>query len=684
MSDLDTVFTPVIPRLPAMAFGGDWNPEQWSESVWEQDIALMQKAGVNLVTLGVFSWAIIQPDEKTWNFEWLDKILNLCLEGGIKVDMATATASPPPWLGYNYPDTLAVTADGMTLAWGARQHYSPSSKTFIEKSQIVAKKLVERYANHEAIVMWHVGNEFGAHTPQCFSDESAAAFRKWLKNKFGTIEKLNERWGTRFWSQQYSSFDEVMPPRTTAYFPNPSQQLDFKRFSSDAMLALYQAEYRVIRDAVPKDIPVTTNYMRLFPHADYWKWSKELDIVSDDWYPDPSDPDHQIEGSLGADLMRSLKVGKPWLLMEQAPSAINWRQVNAPKTFGSYSRWSIQQMAHGADGILHFQWRASVRGAEKWHSGMVPHAGQDTRVWQEVCELGANLKKLDAVVGARTVSKIAIGLDWNSWWGLELDSRPSTLLRQRTFLLDYYRHFFEMGYSVDFVHPEQDLTGYQLVVFPNLYLASDAAISNIRAAIDSGVNVFMGAFSVAVDDDEGVREGGHLAGLRDLFGSYTEEWHPLYPQDSIDLVDSIGKKVGSATGWAEFSKTQPGAEALLKFSASALEGRSALTKLSLPNATTWILSCSPDRNLMQAVLKQVLLDCDLMPITSQKSNNIEVAMRENPNHEFLFALNHSRDEGFVVLEKNSLDMISSSSIQAGAKVLVPAGGWVILQSDKSV
>jgi beta-galactosidase len=241
-----------------------------------------------------------------------------------------------------------------------------------------------------------------------------------------------------------------------------------------------------------------------------------------------------------------------------------------------------------------------------------------------------------------------------------------------------------LGYSVDFVHPEQDLTGYQLVVFPNLYLATDAAISNIRAAIDSGVNVFMGAFSVAVDDDEGVREGGHLSGLRDLFGSYTEEWHPLYAQDSIELLDHHGNKVGSATGWAEFSKTQPGAEELLKFSTSALEGRSALTKLNLPNATTWILSCSPDRSLLQEVLKQVLLDCDLLPITSQKSNNIEVAMRENPNHEFLFALNHSRDEGFVVLEKNSLDLISGSKIQAGTRVVVPAGGWVILQSDKSL
>lgn len=682
MSDLDTPFLPVIPRLPEIAFGGDWNPEQWPESVWEQDISLMQKAGVNLVSLGIFSWAIIQPDEDTWNFDWLDKILDLCLKGGIKVDMATATASPPPWLGLKYPDTLAVTADGVRLAWGSRQHYSPSSKTFIEKSQTLARKLVERYGNHEAIVMWHVGNEFGAHTALCYSDESADAFRKWLQKKYGVIEKLNDRWGTRFWSQQYSTFDEVMPPRTTSYVPNPSQQLDFKRFSSDAMLDLYRAEHKIIRDAVAKDIPITTNYMRLFPHADYWKWSKELDIVSDDWYPDHSDPDHQIEGSLGADLMRSLKLGKPWLLMEQAPSAINWRQVNGPKTFGAYSRWSIQQMAHGADGILHFQWRASVRGAEKWHSGMVPHAGEDTRIWREVCELGANLKKLQRVVGSRTLSKIAIALDWNSWWALELDSRPSTLLRQRTFLLEYYRHFFDMGYSVDFVNPEQDLKEYQLVVIPNLYLATDASISNIRSAIDAGVNVFMGAFSVAVDDDEGVRIGGHLMGLRDLFGSYTEEWHPLYSNESVDLSDSSGKQAGTASGWAEFTQTSGDAEVVLKYSTGALAGRSALTKRNLPNATTWILSCTPDQVLMRDTLKQVLVECELTPIASQKSDFIEVALRQNVDEEFLFALNHSNKDGFVILGKDSEDMVSGAKLSSGVKIVVPAGSWLVLQSNK--
>lgn len=679
-------FDAVIPRLPEIAFGGDWNPEQWPEEIWAEDLKLMQVAGVNLVTIGVFSWAIIQPDEDTWNFSWLDKLLDMCLAAGVKVDMATGTASPPPWLSYNYPETNAVTVDGLKLAWGARQHYSPSSKVFKEKSQILVQKLVDRYKNHDAIVMWHVGNEYGAHTAHCYSTESEVAFRKWLINKYANLEKLNERWGTRFWSQQYSSWQEVMPPRTTAYFPNPAQQLDFKRFSSDAMLSLYKGEHEIIRSAVPADLPITTNFMRLFPHADYWKWAESIDVISDDWYPDPSDPDHLIESSLGADLMRSLKHGKPWLLMEQATSAINWREVNGPKVAGAYSRISIQQVAHGGDGILHFQWRASARGAEKWHSGMVPHAGTETRIWREVCQLGNVLKKLAPVVGSKTQSDVALLLDWNSWWALELDSRPSTLLRQRTFLLDYYRHFLELGYSVDFAHPEQDLSQYKLVVAPNLYLATDKAIANIRQAIEAGVNFVMGAFSVAVDDDEGVRSGGHLIDLRDLFGSYSEEWHPLYEGGDISLVDSEGVVAGTTRDWAEFSKLllnpDEDSEVQIRYSGGALDGLPAMVKKNLGPNSTWIFSCKPDPGLMKKLILEISIQSNLKKIATAVGKGIEVSKRENADQEFFFLMNHSNQDSFATIENLATDMLSGEEFAPNSKVLVLSGGWRVLSSKK--
>jgi beta-galactosidase len=422
--------------------------------------------------------------------------------------------------------------------------------------------------------------------------------------------------------------------------------------------------------------------MRLFPHADYWKWAEEIDVISDDWYPDPSDPDHQIESSLGADLMRSLKLGKPWLLMEQAPSAINWRAVNGPKVNGSYSRWSIQQVAHGADGILHFQWRASLRGAEKWHSGMVPHSGTDTRVWNEVRELGNQLKKLAPVVGSTTNSEIALLLDWNSWWALELDSRPSTLLRQRTFLLDYYRHFFELGYSVDFAHPEQDLSKYKLVIAPNLYLATDKAVSNIRKAITSGVNFVLGAFSIAVDEDEGVRPGGHLIDLRDLFGAYSEEWSPLYADGAVNLVDGSGKLVGKSEGWAEYMKLDPEAEVVLSYSSGALENLPALVKKQIGANSTWILSCKPDHSLMRDLLKAIISPMGIAAIDVVPGSGVEVAKRENQNTEFYFLMNHTPKASSAEISKEAEDLISGEKFASGSKVSVPAGGWRVLSSSK--
>jgi beta-galactosidase len=667
----------VIPGLPEYAFGGDYNPEQWPEEVWLEDMRLMREAGVNLVTVGVFSWAKLQPTEHTWSFEWLDRVLDLCHENGIKVDLATATASPPPWLGLNHPSTLAVDDSGVRMAWGARQHYSPSSSQFKKFSLQLVEKMVERYGNHPAVVMWHVGNEYGAHTHRCFSEESADAFRAWLQAKYKNLDTLNERWGTAFWSQWYSSWDEVMPPRKTVYFPNPAQQLDFKRFSSDAMLELHKGEVEVIRKKVDARIPITTNFMRLFPHADYWSWAKHINVISDDWYPDLADPESHVEGAMGADLMRSLGQGKPWILMEQATSAINWREVNPAKPKNAYRRWSLQQTAHGADGILHFQWRASIRGAEKWHSGMLPHTGTDTKVWREVSSLGQDLKKLQPVIGSRIESQIAILLDWSSWWALELDSRPSTRLSQREALLDYYRPLSAAGYSIDFAHPEQDLSKYKLVIAPSLYLISDLGIEQIKTAANLGTSFVFGKFSGAVDAEEGVRIGGHLVGLRDVFGCYTEEWHPLLPGESVDL--KIGATRGEVTGWTEHIRLLPGASVEATFESGDLSGLPAIVSNQLPKAKTWYLGCTPDRVMLAEFLERTAIESGVAPVVLNLPKGMEATKRVNESGSYLFLINHSNDDKLVEIGQQSYDLISQESLEHA--VLVGAGLVRVLKVD---
>ena len=296
----------LCPKLHGIAYGGDYNPEQWTEDVWKEDAQLMKEAGVNLVSLGIFSWAALEPSQGKYEFGWLDKVMNLMGDNDIKVDFATATASPPPWFSKKYPDSLPLTADGTKLWPGSRQQYCPSNPDFRKAAVELVTKIAERYRQHPALAMWHIGNEYGCHTPECYCDISANAFREWLKKKYGSVSVLNKIWETKFWSQHVNDWSEVWPPRKAPATPNPTQQIDFKEFSSDELLQCFLNERQVLKNYCP-DIPVTTNFMGFFKSADYWKWAKNEDLVSTDSYPDPLDPSSTFDQAMSYDLTRSFR-----------------------------------------------------------------------------------------------------------------------------------------------------------------------------------------------------------------------------------------------------------------------------------------------------------------------------------------------------------------------------------------
>src|SRR3954454_1411869 len=391
-------------------YGGDYNPEQWPEDVWREDVDLMRRAGVNLATVGVFSWARIQPDEGIFDYDWLDRVIELLHANDIAVDLATGTASTPPWATSRYPGIHARNRDGATLWPGGRQHYAPTSADYRRLASELVSRTVERYRQHPAVVLWHINNEYGCHTPYDYSESAAQGFREWLRARYGSIDALNDAWGTMFWSQRYTDFTQIVPPRLTPSSVNPGELLDFRRFSSDAMLELLRMEKRIIRDAGATQ-PVTTNFMGAFPATDYWRWAEELDVISDDSYPDPRDPDAFRSAAFSRDLMRSLKPGTPWILMEQAPNAVNWRDNNAAKAPGQMAALSMQAVARGADGVLFFQWRQAAAGSEKFHSAMLPHAGPDTRTFREVAALGGELAALGDLPAPGGEARVAIVLD---------------------------------------------------------------------------------------------------------------------------------------------------------------------------------------------------------------------------------------------------------------------------------
>lgn len=634
----------------------------------------MREAGVNLVSVGIFSWSRLEPTQGNFEFGWMDRVLDLLHEGGIQADIATGTASPPPWLTHRHPEILPVLADGGRLWPGARQHYCPSSPVYRAATKRLVEAVAEHYAKHPALAMWHVGNEYGCHVPACWCDASAEAFRAWLRSRYGSVDRLNDAWGTDFWSQRYSSWEEVLPPRRTPTWPNPSQQLDFMRFSSDALLECYETEREVLARVTP-EVPVTTNFMGFFKPLDYWKWAEREDIVSNDSYPDPADDRAAMRAAMASDLMRSVGRGKPWILMEQSPNRVNWRDVNVAKAPGLMRLWSYQAVARGADGVMFFQWRQSRAGAEKHHSAMVPHGPvESSSTWRQVVSLGRELASLEAIRGARSDADAAVILDWESWWALELPSKPSNRVRQVDQLEAYYSPLHERNVLLDFAQPDGDLSHYRLVLVPNLYLVSDAAAANIVSFVEAGGTLVMSFFSGIADTSEHIRLGGYPQPFRSLLGLDVIDFHPLgaLTEVGLELVDG---KLGRGRTWSEEIRLN-GAEALATFSDSELKGGPAVTRHRAGAGTAFYVATQPDPKTMDHILAMACSTAGVKS-TAEVPRGIEVVRRSVRGKSFLFVLNHRDTAVDVPISDAGVNLMDGAQVHPGLIRLGPRDVAVI-------
>jgi beta-galactosidase len=630
------------PNLNQILYGGDYNPEQWPEETWHEDVKLMQAAGINLVSLGIFSWGLLEPHPGHYNFEWLDHIMDLLDEHGIKVDLATATASPPAWLARLHPESLPVTHDGSRLWPGSRQQYCPSSLAYRQATSQLVWQLANRYKNHPALVMWHVGNEYACHVAQCFCNNSAIAFREWLKQRYASLERLNEVWGTAFWSQHYSEWEEIQPPRLMPTFVNPSQQLDWQRFSSDAILECFEMERAILKEVTP-ELPITTNFLNSLKSLDYWKWAAHEDLVSLDCYPDPVDPLSVVDAALNYDLIRSLGGGRPWLLMEQTTSQVNWRSVNPPKKPGQMRAWSYQALAHGANGLMFFQWRASKAGAEKFHGALVPHIGtENSRVWREVKALGHELKGLTALLNTRVQAEVAIMFDWENWWALELEAKPSIHLKMLEQLHTYYEPLYRKNIMIDFVPPWGDLTSYKVVLVPNLYLVreTDQVAQRLEDFVAGGGRLVMSFFSGIVDENEHIRLGGYPAPFRHLLGLWVEEFDPYVPGRTTFLQLDGLTQVYSSSCWADVIHLE-GAEPLATYAEGIYSGKPAITRYSYGEGYSYYLGTRPELTLMEYLLEQVCQTANLPSLVLQAPLGVEVSRRQTATKEYYFVINHN-------------------------------------------
>lgn len=655
-------------RLPHFAYGGDYNPEQWTpafgyedETIWHEDMRLMRLAGVNVATVGVFSWVSLQPDEQTFTFGWLDRVMDLLAENHIFACLATATAAQPAWLSAAYPDVLPVGDDGIRRKHGQRQNYCPTSPDFRRLARQMAERLAQRYRDHPALLLWHVSNEYG---PGCYCDRCAVRFRDWLRARYGSLDEVNSRWATAFWSHTYTTWDQIEPPSTRGEHSVQGLILDYRRFMSDMNLECYRNEAEVLREITP-EVPVTTNFMRFYKPLDYFSWAPHLDVISWDSYPQRSD--HPSTTALVHDLMRGLKEGQSWLLMEQTPSQVQWAPYNPLKRPKILRLWSYQAVGRGSDAVMYFQWRASRGSAEKYHGAVVGHAGHEhTRVFGEAADLGEELNALgEGILGARLPARVALVFSWPNWWNVEYTPGPSGSLRYVEEVHRYYRPLWDRNVAVDVVPPDRDLSGYDLVIAPLLNIVSAEQGLAIERYVENGGTFLTTFFSGVVDESDRAWLGGYPGPLRRALGIWVEEFDPLEPDmgNRVLVPESSRLPQGgyNCDLWCDIVHLE-GAEALATFGDDFYAGHPAVTENRFGRGRALYVATRPDGTLVANLVGMLLDELGITP-PLEAPQGVEVTEREADGRSYTFVLNHNTSHAHVSLPVPMRDLLTGKTYE---------------------
>ncbi|MCI2148213.1 beta-galactosidase [Bifidobacterium crudilactis] len=671
-------------------YGGDYNPEQWPEDVWDEDVALMRKAGVNLVSLGIFSWAKLQPAEDSWDFDWLDRIIAKLGAAGIAVDLASATASPPMWLTQAHPEVLWRDERGDVCWPGARQHWRATSPVFRKYALALCRAMAEHYRDNPYIVAWHVNNEYGCHNRFDYSDDAMRAFQEWCKDRYGDIESVNAAWGTSFWSQQMGDFSQILPPRFIGEgnFMNPGKLLDFKRFSSDALKSFFRAERDVLARITP-DIPLTTNFMVSAGNStlDYDDWGAEVDFVSNDHYFMPGEQ-HLDELAYSSSLVDGIARKRPWLLMEQSTGAVNWRNINYRKEEGQLIRDSLAHLAMGANAICYFQWRQSRSGAEKFHTAMLPHAGEDSRTFREVCELGRDLKRLgeaDLTESAVAKSSVAVVYDYESEWASEHTATPTQEVRHWTEPLDWFRALADCGITADVVPIRADWDSYEAVVLPSVYLLDEGQARRVRKYVAAGGKLFATYYTGIADGDDHIWLDGYPGAIRDVLGIRSEDFAPL-GTDTEGVLDHLDLSNGTvAHDLADvITSVADTAKVLATYEAeewTAMSGVPAVTLNIYGKGRAAYVGCRLGREGLAATLPDLLARMRVKGFDEASGASVlrVERVRTGGQERFVFLFNRTHRDVTVDIEGTVLVTSRATVHDDGSAATLKANGLLVMK-----
>ena len=642
--------------------GGDYNPEQWLDrpDILEKDLDMLEEAGCNVVSLGIFSWSTLEPEEGVFNFEWLENIINKLYERGISVILATPSASRPKWLADKYQEVLRVDGERKRALYGFRHNHCYTSPVYREKTAIINKKLAERFGNHPAVIMWHISNEFGGecHCPLC-----QEAFRNWLKEKYGTIENLNKKWCTTFWSHTYNSFEQIESPSSIGETQLHALNLDWKRFVTHQTADFIHHEIQAVREG-GSELPTTANLMYYFDGLNYFELAKEIDVVSWDTYPTWHKQDvieTAYENGMCHDLMRSLKK-KPFFQMESCPTSTNWQSVSKLKKPGVLFAQSMQAIAHGGEGALYFQIRQSRGASEKFHGAVIDHyGGNDTRVFREVSQVGKTLKEISVLAGSEVKSQAALLYDWDSQWAMEDSQGPRNKgLHYREAQLKYYKGFRKLGLNVDLVDMTCDLSGYKIFAAPMCYMFRDGFEEKVRKFVEDG-GIFIATYwSGIVDDTDKCFLGGVPHGLMDVLGIRSTEIDGLYDWEENSLVPVEGNALGMEKTYSckylcDLVELR-GAETVMTYGSDFYAGYPALTVNTYGKGKAWYVAADAEKEFQEDLLKKIAEQSGIScGIKGDIPEGLEVTSRETEEERFYIYQNWSGEEAALPLPEGEIE-----------------------------
>lgn len=682
-----TKFPPLFAGVNALLHGADYNPEQWQNSpgIIDDDVSMMQQVHCNVMSVGIFSWAKLEPEEGCYDFGWLDTVLEKLHQKSVQVFLATPSGARPAWMSQKYPEVLRTGRDRVPALHGGRHNHCMTSPVYRQKVQAMNSQLAARYAHHPAVIGWHISNEYGG---ECHCNHCQQAFRGWLQRRYGTLEQLNHAWWSDFWSHTYSDWSQIVSPSPQGEASIHGLNLDWRRFMTDQVTDFCAEEIKPLKAANP-DLPATTNFMEYFYDYDYWKLSQPLDFISWDSYPtwhnEKDETTLACYTAMYHDLMRTLKQGKPFVLMESTPGATNWQPTSKLKKPGMHILSSLQAVAHGADAVQYFQWRKSRGSVEKFHGAVVDHVGHlDTRIGREVTELGRMLAAMTPVQGTRVEAKVAIIFDWESRWAMDNAQGPRNIgLHYERTVTEHYRTFWEQGVAVDVINADADLGGYALVIAPMLYMVRDGFAARVEQHLRQGGHFVASYWTGVVNESDLCHLGGFPGPLRPLLGIWAEEIDSLTDDETNGVRALAGNALGLQGAYQARELCEhihlEGATALAVYESDFYAGKPAVTVNSVGQGQAWYIASRNDRAFHRDFYGALIAKLALpRALAVDFPPGVTAHRRTDGEQSFVFLQNFTAQTHSIALPADIFDLIDGAPLTG--TLSIPPWGCRVLRA----